>query len=70
MTANCKRTANRHSIPHSPNLGALATDGAGVALKLVAAVVAVLHLALMPVVIVRFRLLPATETAVIHYYLT
>ena len=62
MTANCKRTANRHSIPHSPNLGTLTADWAEVAAEIAVAVVAMLHLALMPVGIVRNGLLPVAET--------
>ena len=55
--------------PHAPHFGTLTTDGAEVAVEIVAAVVAMLHLALMSVDKVRLCLLPAAETAVVLSYL-
>ena len=52
-----------------PHFGTLTTDGAEVAVEIVAAVVAMLHLALMSVDKVRLCLLPAAETAVVLSYL-
>ena len=50
-----------------PNLGTLTADWAEVAAEIAVAVVAMLHLALMPVSIVRNGLLPLAETLVIFF---
>ena len=55
--------------PHTSHLCSLTTDGTEIPVKLVAAVVAMLHWTFMPVDIVRQSLLPVAETAVALSYL-